>query len=258
MAANPMTAQRIVLQTDGMGAVTVRETRYPTRGGAVLALTTYAPPDLTTPAPAVVLATGYPDPGFAGLMGCRQAEMASYVSWAELLASHGMVAVTYENADPLPDALAVFRHLRADAASLGIDPDRLALWACSGNVPTALAVLGAEPAIRCAALCYGYMLDDPAAGETPVADAAAQFRFANPGAAAETLPRSTPMLVVRADADEMPGLNASIHTFMDRMAGTAVRLRTVPDAPHAFDLNDDSDSSRAAIGEIVAFLRDTV
>ena len=29
----------------------------------------------------------------------------------------------------------------------------------------------------------------------------------------------------------------------------------MPDAPHAFDIDDDCDRSRAAIGEIVEFLR---
>ena len=67
--------------------------------------------------------------------------------------------------------------------SLGIDGNRMGLWACSGHVPNALSLL-ARPertCLKCAALCYGAMLDLD--GSTVVADAAREYGFANPTSA---------------------------------------------------------------------------
>jgi hypothetical protein len=52
-----------------------------------------------------------------------------------------LVAVTYENREPAGDFAAVLRHVHEHAADLGIDPGRIGVWDCSGNVPTALFAL---------------------------------------------------------------------------------------------------------------------
>ncbi len=49
--------------------------------------------------PLVVLVTGYPDPGFKAMTGRRMKDTAPYESWARLIASSGLVAVTYANRD---------------------------------------------------------------------------------------------------------------------------------------------------------------
>jgi acetyl esterase/lipase len=181
--------------------------------------------------------------------------MGAYVSWSRLLAASGLVAITYAYRDPLADLERVRRHLRENAAALGIDPTRIALWAASGNAPAALAALMNEGA-ACAVLCYGFMLDDEAGH---VAAAAAQFGFVTAGAGRSVadLPAEMPLLLVRAGQDQFPYLNASI----DRFAAAAL-ARNLPltlvnhaDGPHAFDLFQDTDGSRAVIRAVVAFLR---
>src|SRR5262249_41803127 len=162
--------------------------------------------------PAIVFACGFPDPAFSE----RFRNMGAYISWARLLAASGMVAVTYSYRDPVGDLEALLRHLRENGRALGIDAERIALWAASGNVPTALFTLMRESrdAFRCAVLCYGLMLDsgDPKA----VTETAAQFGFVVPcaGKSVDDLPPELPLFVVRAGRDAIPGINRSIDRFV--------------------------------------------
>ncbi len=98
------------------------------------------------------------------------------------------------------------------------------------------------------------MLDSE--GSSAVADASRQFKFAAPAVSFDRLPRGVPLLVVRAGRDEMPGLNDSIDRFRSRTAsaGLAVELLEHPSGPHAFDIMDDSDTSREVISAVLAFL----
>jgi len=125
-----------------------------------------------------------------------------------------------------------------------VDPERIALFACSGHAPAALAQI-ARGNIARAALLYPYTLD--------VADAAARFGFATPPVG--ELPK-IPLLVVRAGADDMPGLNASLDRFITTALARDLPLTAinVPGAPHAFDLAVDSDGTRDILRAVIAFL----
>jgi acetyl esterase/lipase len=170
-----------------------------------------------------------------------------------------MVAITYANREPMADLHALIDHVRQNARLLGIDSDRIGVWASSGNVPLALSLLMQREHVhpKCAVLCYGYMLDLD--GATGVADAAGLFKFTNPngGQSADDLALHLPLFIARAGADQMPHLNASIDRFV-----AAALARNLPitvtnhsTGPHAFDLFDDSATSRAVIRQILVFLR---
>ena len=246
-------------EVPGMDDVAVRhDVEYAATDEGALTMDLYLPPGADGAAvPAVVLVSGYPDPGYEAVLGCKFKETGWSVSWGRLLAASGLAAVTYTNHDPIADLDRLLDHLRG-GDSPGIDVDRLALSACSGNVPRALAALmDSDGALACATLSYGFTLD--AAGSTHVADAAAQFRFVNPcaGRTVADLPDDLPIHVVRAGADEMPGLNAALDRFtadaLDRnLPLTVVNLAA---SPHAFDLHDDSEASRATIRQSLDFLR---
>jgi acetyl esterase/lipase len=255
--------RRVVYELPGADAVGVRrDVPYRETGAGVLTMDVYAPPDARPGArlPAVVFVLGYSDAGARAMLGCSFKEMGSFVSWARLVAASGLAAITYATgADPAEDMRAVLEHLRRDAASLGVDENRIGVWACSGHVPNALAVLMTEPReqLKCAALCYGFMLDVD--GSTAVADAAEAFRFVNPcaGKSVDDLPSDTPLFVVRAGRDEVPRLNETL----DRFVAEALRrnlpltLTNHPTAPHAFDLMDDGETSREIIRRTLDFLR---
>jgi len=207
----------------------------------------YPPPGTDTdPAtlPAVVIVSGYPDDGFRKHTGTSFREMESTVAWARRFGASGMVGVTYSTNDPAAGIHEVLRELHGR---------RIAIWASSGNVPVALSALmhDAPEPIACAALCYGYTLD--------VAEAAATFKFANPtaGRTIDDLRSDVPLFLARAGQDQFPGLNEALDRFVAGALRRNLPLTLVnhPDGPHAFDLADDSATTREIIRGIVAFLQ---
>lgn len=257
-----ITKRVVVYSLPGMEAVRVRRgVEYRAARGGPLTFDIYYPRDRAGGArvPAVVFVLGYGDPAAEAMLGCKLKEMGAYVSWARLAAASGMAAVTYTNREPARDVRALLRHVRQNADALGIDARRIGLWACSGNVPTALSVLmrGARHKLNCAALCYGYMLDG--AGETAVAEAAATWGFANPcaGRSIGDLTRDTPLLVVRAGQDQMPRLNETVDRFAAGALAHNLPLTLInhPAAPHAFDLFRDEEDSREVVRQILSFMR---
>jgi acetyl esterase/lipase len=237
------------------GAATVaveRDHVYATEQGP-LGFDLYRPPHATGPCPAVVFVSGLPDPGVTAMLGKPLKDWSSYVGWARLVAASGIAGITYLNRTPA-DVVALLDHLRAHAGELGIDPARIGIWACSGHVPTALGLIARER-LACAALLYGYLLDLD--GSTTVAEAATRFYFAAPAVALDELPRELPMLVVRAGRDETPGLEPTLQRFLTaaRARGLALTVIDHVDAPHSFDIVDDSPRTHAVIDEVLAFLR---
>ncbi|WAS95207.1 alpha/beta hydrolase [Nannocystis punicea] len=247
-----ITNQPLVYSLPGAADVVVESHHYETDAGP-LGFDLYRPPRRDVPAPAVVFVSGLPDPGVVGLFGKPLKDWASYVGWARMVAAAGLVGVTYLNREP-GDVVALVRHLRAHAGELGLDPARLAVWACSGNVPTALGLLARER-FAGAALLYGYMLDLD--GATDVAEAARQYYFAVPPVGLHELPRDVPLLLVRAGRDATPGLDATLRRFVaaGRGRGLSVTVLEHLEGPHAFDLVDDSAATREAIEGVLSFLR---
>lgn len=251
------TSAGLVCGSDEAERVTVeREHVFISEGGGPLAFELYRPPGAEGPRPAVLFVSGYPDPGLVAMLGKPLKDWTSYRQWARLVAASGLVGVTYANHEP-GDVVALVRHLRADAAALGIDPERLGVWACSGNVPTALGLVAREQ-VRAGALLYGFTLDVD--GATEVADAARQFHFALPAVTLAELPRDAPLLVVRAGLDATPGLDASLQRFLAAAQARGLPITRIDhsEAPHAFDVVDDSPASRRVIADVLAFLRDTL
>jgi hypothetical protein len=252
--------RRVCLQLDGMEAVPVRRgVAYgPADGDRRFDL--YYPSDQTDDRrwPAVIIVAGYPplEPRPTPL---TFKEIGWTVSMCQLIAMSGMVAVAYTNRDPVADLRAIFEHVHDRAGSLRIDPDRVGVVAVSGNVPTALTTImqDARRTPACAVFGFGFLLDLD--GATDVADAARQFGFANPGAGRTVadLRRDVPLLITRAGRDLFPGVNASIDRFIRDGLVQNLPMTVVNHAegPHAFDLFDDSRTSREIVRQTLRFLR---
>src|SRR5262245_22804486 len=257
MERHEITTRKLVIELPETDVTVNRNLPWRGSDGSDLALDIYRPSTANRPVPAVIFVTGFPDARFRRMVGCNAKDMASYDGWGRLLAASGLAAITYVNNEPAADALAILAHLEAHAAALAIDPSRIGVWACSGNVPVALSLLmAASPALACAVFSYGYMLDLD--GSTAVADAAATWRFVNPcaGRGVEDLPADTPMLIARAGRDEMAGLNDSIDRFVPRALALNRPITVINhhSAPHAFDTADASEASRHVIREIVRYV----
>jgi len=258
----PISKKVVLYQIPGMENVTVtRDVEYGIADDGPLTMDLYYPPGALRGArlPALILVAGYPDLGVQKVLNCKFKEMGSSVSLCRLAAASGLVGIAYSNREPTADVHKLLRHLQDNAASLGIDANRLGVWASSGNVPLALSVLMQESAdhLKCAVLCYGFMLDLD--GHTSVAHAATQWRFVNPcaGRTVDDLPRDLPMLIVRAGQDEFAGLNATIDRFLASALSRNLPVAFVnhPEAPHAFDLMHDSEATRRTIRLMLEFLR---
>jgi hypothetical protein len=210
-----------------------------------LTMDVYSPPNSARDTPAVIIVAGYPDEGFEKIVGCKFKDMGAVVSWARLIAASGLVAITYTNREPEADLHTLIEQVHSER--------KFGVWASSGNVPLALSLLMRDTAshVKCAALCYGYTLD--------VDEEAKQFRFANPcsGRSVNDLNVAVPLFLARAGRDEMPGLNEAMDTFIQGALARNLPITVVnhPAGPHAFDLLDDTESTRRIVRQILAFLQ---
>lgn len=252
----------VVYRIPGMDTITVRrDVGYRASDAGALTMDIYYPPNSKSGMriPAVIFVAGYPDLGFQKVVGCKFKEMGAYISWGQLTAASGLVAIIYTNQDPESDIHGLLQHVRQNAPDLGIDENRIGLWACSGNVPLALSILMREDLryLKSAVLCYGLMVDVD--GSTIVAEAAKTWGFVNPcvGKSINDLPQDTPLFIARAGQDQMPHLNETIDAFMLKALthNLAITFVNHPAATHAFDLFDDSETSREIIRQILAFMR---
>lgn len=252
--------KRVVYELPGMDAVTIRrDVEYLTTGAGIQTMDVYAPPESPNGArlPAVIFVSGYSDVGMQAMLGCKLKEMGAYVSWGQLMAASGLAAITYTTTEPVSDFDALLQYVRQNAAHLGVDENRIGIWACSGNVPRALAVLmQGNEFLKCAALLYGLMLDLD--GSTNVAQAAKMFGFANAsaGKSVEDLPKNLPLFIARAGQDN-PQLNETIDRFLARAVSCNLPVTFVNHhtAPHFFDAMHDSEATHEIIRQILAFLR---
>ena len=94
----------VVYHVPGMDAVTIeRNIPYQNTNAHPLTLDLYRPPEWkpATLFPAVIFVVGYSDLGAEKMLGCKFKDMESYITWAKLVAASGLVAITYENQDPM-------------------------------------------------------------------------------------------------------------------------------------------------------------
>lgn len=245
----------------GMEAVPVRRGEpYRVTDARALTMDLYYPPDSKAgaPIPAVIFVTGFSDLGAQKMLGSKFKDVGSFVSWAQLVAASGLVGITYENHEP-GDVSEVLRYVQQNATSLGIDGNRIGVWACSGHGPNALSLLmkHGRDGLACAVLAYPYTLDLD--GSTCIAEAAKQFHFITPAAAhsLNDLPPDLPLFVARAGRDQMPGLNDALDRFVGAAlaANLPVTLINHATGPHAFDLFDDTSTTRDIVKRVLAFLQ---
>jgi acetyl esterase/lipase len=252
---------RVVLHVPGMDAVRVRrDVPYKTGGGQPLHMDVYSPPGPPHPRPAVVLVHGGPIPR----LGAKN--MGLFVSYGELLAASGFVAVTFDHrfltraaiADAAQDVTDLVSHLRNEAASLEIDPERLALWAFSGGGPLLAPPLRERPGWLRAVIAYYALLDlqEPPTGDDDLAPELRRLFSAVDGLGDEA--RSAPPILVARAALDAAWLNATIDRFVQAALKkhATVDLLNHADGRHSFDILDDDLRSRQIIRHTLQFLRD--
>jgi acetyl esterase/lipase len=253
---------RVVLSVPGMDAVTVRrDLVYKTADGQPVHMDVYSPPGPSRPRPAVILVHGGPTPR----IGAKN--MGVFVSYGEMLAASGFVAVAFDHRFLAPQRLAeagedvadLTSHVRAASTSLGVDPERLALWAFSGGGPFLAAALRERPTWLRALVAYYAVLDlqPPPSGAESGVDAEVRRRFSAILALPDDARSAPPLLVARAGLDNS-WLNDGIDRFVHAAtaAGATLDLLNHPGGRHGFDILDDDPRSRQVIRRTIDFLRD--
>jgi acetyl esterase/lipase len=231
---------RVVLTVPGMEKVSVRrDVVYKTAAGQPLHMDVYSPPGAAKARPAVILIHGGPIPR----LGAKN--MGVYLSYGELLAASGFVAVTFDHRflaperanDAAADIADAVANVRKNAASLGVDPERLALWAFSGGGRFLAAPLRERPTWLRAVAAFYAVLDERSLPDD-----------------ARTLP---PILVGRAGLDQ-PELNAGIDRFVQAALdkGVTIDLMNHAQGRHGFDILDDDARSKEVIRRAIDFLGD--
>jgi len=157
-----------------------------------------------------------------------------YRGWAVAALQERMVAVLPDAAPDFEAGLdALLAHLVAHASEMGIDPQRIGVYAASANVSKALPVV-ADPkrhSIRAAAFYYGF-------SDSVV------FR------------PDLPLLLVRAGLDRPP-LNERLEGIMASAlkANAPVTLLNLPGARHGFEGVDDDVVSREATTQTLRWMK---
>ena len=255
---------RVVYAVPGMDRVRVERNRvYREVDGSRLEMDVYSPAEATrgAPLPAVILIHGGPVPA-----GASAKNMGVFLSYGELLAASGLMAVTFSHrfhgpgalADAAGDVAAAVAHVRSHSAELGVDPDRIALWAFSGGGPFLSAPLRERwPFVR-AIVAYYAVLDlqvpPPGAASGITQETRREFSpLRHLAAAGEKTP---PLFVARAGRDN-PWLNATIDRFVQEALArnASLELMTHPAGQHGFDVLDDDDRSREIIARTLDFLK---
>lgn len=196
----------------------------------------------------------------------------TYRSWGRLATAAGLVGVVFNHrmttdeniAEAAGDVTAAVEYVRANAATLGIDTDRLCVAVYSAGGPLASVFMRERaPGLRCLVLFYPYLDLEHMRSQSP-------FRPAHPAAhvdslvplyspahlvtvASATLP---PIFLAMAGADAIPRLNESIERFMRAAIANRVDLdfalhRT---GAHGFDQRDHDARTREILERAMAFV----
>jgi acetyl esterase/lipase len=247
----------VVYTAPGMDKVEVSEGLvYRTDGAASLKMNVYKPAGLAASArrPAVFfLHGGAAVTGPSNLP--KPTEWGVYQTYGRLMGASGLIGVTFNQrigTSPevgFADVQAAMDYVRAHAAELHADMDRIALSAYSAGGPLlAVAMRDPQPAVRCLVGFYAVMDVKPENAQySPIE----QLKLR-----ADKLP---PILIARAGKDSA-GLNGTIDRFVAEATArdVAIELHNIKGAPHAFDVMTPTTEVRAVIARTIEFLKENL
>jgi acetyl esterase/lipase len=197
----------------------------------------------------------------------RPKDWGIYKGWGRLAGASGMVGVTFTHRLGFPkpylaesgaDMAAAIDYVRANAAKLGADPDRICLAAYSAGGP--LLTLGYDekrPYIRCLVAVYAFLDVQQSSlhRDNEPAERVKQFSMIEHLGAPRA--KEIPMFVARAGLDEIPTMNDSIDRFIARAIRENANITVMnhPTGVHGFDNQNDDDRSREIMEYLLTFVR---
>ncbi len=255
----------LVLKAPGMDQVQVLENqRYSTAGDSRLLMDVYQPPGLEAGETRPVVLFIHGGTGSA----TRPKDWGIYRSWGRLAAASGFVAVTFTHRlgypkpllqDSAADVASAIDFVRANAARLRADPQRLCLAAYSAGGPLLTVGLDEQrPYVRCLLAFYAFLDIQQSSLHRDNEPAQRVKQFAVIEHLGAPRAQRIPWFIARAGRDEIPTMNDSIDRFIARAIreNANVTVMNHPTGVHGFDNQNDDDRSREIISAALQFIRE--
>ncbi len=255
----------LVYTVSGMDRVRVRrDVIYKRVGAQALKMDIYRPAESTAKLPAILFIHG----GFLPpTLRTQPKDWQIFADYGRMAAASGFVGIAfnhrlYENwmsvensTSDLGDAIA---YVRENADSLGVDSDRIVLWAFSGGGPLlSLAIRDPQPSIRCMVSYYALLDLMESEKESRGTLSEPSLLEHSPLHQLEASTKSiAPLFIARMGKDH-PNISASVDHFISAAfnRGVTLTVSNDPEGHHGFDVEDDTDASRAVIRETMQFVK---
>jgi acetyl esterase/lipase len=258
--------KRIVYSVPLMDRVKVRKNlTYKRVGGAELKMDVYSPVSVRRGGrrPAVIFIHGGRIPSN---LRTTPKEWGAYVSFGQLVAASGFVGVTFNHrfyaweslGDSQSDLMDLIAYIRQHAGELGVDRDRIVLWAVSaGGIFLSQPLRDRPPYIRCLVGYYAELdLQNERQSAPPSVTDETLREFSPVYHLSKAGPGVPPIFIARAgldDADLNAGLDRFVKVALSR--NVTLDLANHPTGHHGFDVQDNNDRSREIIKRTIDFIK---
>ncbi len=259
--------QRILYAVAGMEKIRARkDLTYKRVADAELKMDVYNPQNLPRGArrPAVVFIHGGALPPN---LRTKPKEWGAYVSYGQLAAASGFVGITFNQrfygwdmkalADARSDVMDAVAYIRSNAERLGVDRDRICLWALSaGSLLLGTAISDAPSFIRSMIFYYAIMDLEPLRKERPAITDEVMKEFSPIHRLEGASRKFAPIFIARAGRDE-PGLNVAVDSFIQKALTKKATLdfSNHAEGQHGFDVLDDNERTREIIKRTLEFIK---
>lgn len=257
-------SKRMVLAVPGMEkAKAQKDIVYKRVGAEELKMDVYSPPAPgASKLPAILFIHGGPLPESFPL---PPREWGVFVSYGQYAAASGFIGVTFNHRFFTPERLVdaqsdiddALQYVRTHADALGVDKNRIALWAFSGGGPFLSRFLREpDPNIRCLVAFYTLLDVRPSRAQSPGLSEKTLNDFSPVLALTESKGKIPPILIGRAGLD-----NASLNSTIDAFIAEALKRNLTIDVSnhaqgqHGFDIRDDNARSREIIRHAMEFIK---
>jgi acetyl esterase/lipase len=258
--------KRIVYSLPGMERIKARrDVTYKRVQAAELKMDVYSPKVTQSSArrPAVIFIHGGRIPPN---LRTTPKDWAVYVSFGQLAAASGFVGVTFNHrfytweslGDSQSDVTDLIAYVRNNADSLGVDKDRITLWAVSAGGIFLSQPLNELPSyIRCLVAYYSALDLQGMRKQTPQSVSDETLREFSPVYHLSKNKKGTPPIFVARAGLDAAELNAGIDRFIQAALANNVTIDVANHANghHGFDIDDDNDRSRDIIKRTLEFIK---
>ena len=237
---------------------------YRERGGRAFLMDVFTPSSGAARPPAVLFVHGGPIPESVLPQG---KDLGQLQSFGPFLTSAGIAGVVFSHGlsgldaiqEAAGDVEAAVAFVRANAETLGIDPDRLCLVFTSAGGILLAPFLRARPSwLKCVVVNYAILRPDVLGHLMGEAVSQEQQEGLDPFPHVTPPGETAPSLFIAEAGRDAAALNQDLERLTDQAvaAGWRVEYWNHPAGPHAFDVYDPSPRSRAIVMRIRAFLRE--